>query len=255
MDDNKVMKLLALTSPWNGAPIYYRHTTISTMIDAEQLLAKGCTHGTVIMADYQTEGRGRFLNRLWESAGAQNLLFTVVLRKSLISHDIHLVPLLTGLAVALAIEKQYALATQIKWPNDVLINKKKVAGILCVAKNDFILIGVGVNCNQRRFSQNVRHAASLVNFVNHHINRRDLLSMILSGLKTIFDSSDWRTEIEKRLFLNGQKCKIFFRARDKVSEETGVIVGIGKRGELKFKSDDKKTVQLILSGEVYPLSD
>jgi BirA family biotin operon repressor/biotin-[acetyl-CoA-carboxylase] ligase len=172
-----------------------------------------------------------------------------------VPHDILLVPLLTGLAVALTIEKRFALVTRIKWPNDVLINNKKVAGILCVAKKEFILLGVGVNCNQSSFSSNVSHAASLTDFINRRINRQYLLSALLSGIQTVFDSSDWRSEIEKHLFLLGQKCKVRFHEGNTVKEKTGMVMGIGEHGELQFKPDDDETARLIVSGEVCPLGD
>ncbi len=248
------MQMLPYLSPWNSAPIYYREKTTSTMKDAELLLAAGCAHGTVITTDFQTQGRGRYVSRMWESSKAQNLLFTAILKKSSIHHIESLLPLLTGLAVALTIEKLFTLDTHIKWPNDVLIKGKKIAGILCTAKGDFFLIGVGINCNQPGFSQGLEQAASLAWFLNHQIDRTALLCELLSGLKTVLSYSEWRSELEKRLFLNGKKCKILFHEGSTVREEVGTILGIGPQGELKFKPDTVEVTQLVFSGEVQALS-
>ncbi|MBN1798535.1 MAG: biotin--[acetyl-CoA-carboxylase] ligase [Spirochaetales bacterium] len=245
-----MMQILPFVSPWNNAPIYYCPATTSTMKDAELLLKDGCTHGTVIATDFQSQGRGRFSNRKWESAKAQNLLFTVILKKRSLQHAKILLPLLTGLAVALAIEKLFSLNTQIKWPNDVLIKEKKVAGILCTAKKDAFLIGVGINCNQRRFSPNQAQAASLAWFLNRHVDRTALLHEILSGLKAVLSSGEWLSHLEKRLFLNGKKCRILFHQQSIERAEAGTILGIGPRGELRFKPDAGETVRLLISGEV-----
>jgi BirA family biotin operon repressor/biotin-[acetyl-CoA-carboxylase] ligase len=244
------MQTLAFVSSWNNAPIYYRPTTTSTMKDAELLLKDGCVHGTVITTDFQSQGRGRFSNRKWESSKAQNLLFTVILKKRSVHYAESLLPLLTGLAVALTIEKLFALKTQIKWPNDVLIKEKKVAGILCTAKKQAFLVGVGINCNQQRFSKGKAHAASLAWFLNCHIDRTALLCEFLSGLKTVLNSGEWQSHLEKRLFLNGKKCTILFHEQNSKREETGTILGLGPCGELKFKPDAGEAVQLLISGEV-----
>ena len=126
------MKRLTICSPWPGACVYHRKRTASTMEDARRLFDSGCPDGTVVMADFQTLGRGRLAERRWVADAGKNLLFTLVLRSGSGQDSIgaapHRLPLIAGLALALSVEHLYGLSVQLKWPNDLLVRKRSWPG-------------------------------------------------------------------------------------------------------------------------------
>ncbi len=241
---------LPFVSPWNNSPVYYREITASTMEDAEILLAHDNAHGSVLAAGFQTRGRGRFASRVWESESGRNLLFTLILHTSACTHVDTLLPLLTGLAVARTIEELFSLRVLIKWPNDVLLCKKKVAGILCVRKRDFFLIGVGINCNQREFLKNAERAISLRSVYGRQVDTSQVLKKFLERFRQTLDTTGWRAELEARLFLKGKHCTILHSVSGTAREESGVILGIGENGELVWRPDGSPVPLHLASADI-----
>ena len=113
------MQSLDLHNPWPGAPVLFRERTGSTMEDALALARDGYPGGTTVVTDFQEAGRGRLAERRWRSEAGKNLLFTQLLRDTLLEGPQRL-PLLVGLAVSRALEGSFSLQPVIKWPNDVL---------------------------------------------------------------------------------------------------------------------------------------
>ena len=142
------------------------------MEDARALIRTGAVHGALIVAGFQTRGRGRTPERRWVSAPGRNLLFNLLLAADALATNalaadarggdaragvsggaaptVARLPLLCGLAVAHAVEAVSGVACQVKWPNDVIMGGCKVAGCLCAATAGWYSIGVGVTCNQLR---------------------------------------------------------------------------------------------------------
>lgn len=127
----------------------------STNREAMSLAQAGCEHGTVVVADTQTEGRGR-LARVWFSPPGVNLYCSIVLRMPIeppqLSPWLSWLPLITAVAVAEAIESATSAAVSVKWPNDLLIGDRKVGGILCESGtgqdgHHVQVIGIGLNIN------------------------------------------------------------------------------------------------------------
>jgi BirA family biotin operon repressor/biotin-[acetyl-CoA-carboxylase] ligase len=224
------------------------------MHDAESVLGLPDAHGSVVTADFQTHGRGRFATSAWESEKALNLLFTLVLARTSVRHPESLVPLLMGLGVARAIESLFHAPVSIKWPNDVMIYGKKTAGILCLGKKDFLLTGVGINCNQTRFSQNRDRTTSLVLEYGREVDRTGLLKQCLLSFKQELDAADWRPDLEARLFLKGKSCLVIHRGPGDETRERGVILGIGGHGELILKPDNADAPRRFFSAELSIMS-
>ncbi len=127
--------------------LHHKEVTRSTNLDA-----RGGEPGDVFTADAQTAGRGR-LDHPWHSGAGENLALSVVLDVAgLPPEQVATLPLMVGLSVALAVEKLLdGKSVGIKWPNDILINGRKVAGILCERHGDRVIAGLGVNVKSRSF--------------------------------------------------------------------------------------------------------
>ncbi len=126
-------------------------STDSTNRVAKELARNGAAEGTLVIADSQTGGRGR-LNRQWLAPAGSSLLMSVIFRPQLTPLQTMRVTMVCSLAIADAIEDLTALRVQLKWPNDIVIGGRKLAGILCelglqANQLDFVVVGMGVNVN------------------------------------------------------------------------------------------------------------
>jgi BirA family biotin operon repressor/biotin-[acetyl-CoA-carboxylase] ligase len=137
-----------------GRRIEYFEELESTNTEALRLALENAPEGTVVIADGQSEGRGR-LDRIWESPPSKNLYLSVVLRPDIPAASASLIPLMVGVAVADVISKYCPGRVRLKWPNDVLIDGRKICGILTEMRTradrvHFIIAGIGVNINMRK---------------------------------------------------------------------------------------------------------
>lgn len=123
--------------------ILHKEETESTMDDARAAVEAGRGHGTVCSADRQRRGRGRMPGRRWEN-GEAAILFTLILRRDSVSSAYPLTQLL-ALALCRRLEGAYGVPVRIKWPNDVLADSRKIAGILVETQGEFYLAGIGLN--------------------------------------------------------------------------------------------------------------
>jgi BirA family transcriptional regulator, biotin operon repressor / biotin---[acetyl-CoA-carboxylase] ligase len=139
--------------------VHYWPSTSSTMIEAAKLAGAGAPHGTLALADEQTAGIGRF-GRSWLSEAGLGLYCSILLRLSLPPASLPVASLLLGLATAEAIQKSTELVCDLRWPNDVLINERKVAGILPQLLENCIIAGVGINVNHSSFEPGLRSPAT-----------------------------------------------------------------------------------------------
>ena len=203
--------------------------------------------GAVAVTEHQTAGRGRE-GRLWEDLPGQSLLLSVMLRPPAGSASQEL-SLVAGLAVAEAVEEERD-AAGIKWPNDVLLGGRKVAGVLLEAAEGVVVCGIGVNVSQAEgeLPEGTRvPAGSLVAVTGRAPDRAELLASLLEILEHRYDA--WRRaglaplldELEARNVLRG--------GRIEVGGEAGTAGRIAADGRLTLLREDGTTV-LVASGEV-----
>lgn len=172
-----------------GKTIHCFSEVASTNDVAKNMAAIGAEEGTVIIAETQTQGRGR-LGRKWASPRGGMWLSTI-LRPKLSAKDIPKLTLMTSLAVARTISQLFNLETEVKWPNDVLINAKKVCGILTEANTrggttNFVVVGIGINANIELDSlpKQVReNATSLKHELKRNINREQFIRILLEKIE------------------------------------------------------------------------
>jgi len=168
-----------------GGALRHFRSTSSTNEEARAWARAGAKHGSVVVADFQSAGRGRF-DRVWESASDQNLLLTVVLRLNLPRPA--LLPLAIGVGVLRCLKKLSApLNVEVKWPNDVLIDSRKCAGILVESPEDgLFLVGIGLNVNQDSFPEHLTgEPTSLLLEAGRRFDRREVYSVLLRELDQV----------------------------------------------------------------------
>jgi BirA family biotin operon repressor/biotin-[acetyl-CoA-carboxylase] ligase len=213
----------------------------------QDLLGPDDPEGAVVAADEQTAGRGRH-GRRWLAPPGKALQLSVLLRPPP-GRRLPELSLVAGVAVADALEETLGLAAQIKWPNDVLVNRKKVAGILAEARGDVVVLGIGVNVNQTRaeLPPDARTpAASLLTTDGVERAREPVLARILVRLEHHYDL--WReggldaiyVDLGSRDFLRGRRVS--------VDGTSGTAVKIDRLGRLEVDTGaGHRTVE---SGEV-----
>ncbi len=202
-------------------------------------------NGTVILAEYQTNGRGR-LTREWQSAKDLNLTFSILLNKGFESVNPNIINLTASLAVAMSIENLYQLPVELKWPNDVLVNSKKIAGILLEStskgsKLDKIVIGFGINVNQTSFTGKfIIPPTSVRNEFHSVASRERTLSEMLNNFEELLEvckAHPWKILEDWK-----NRCKM-------LGEKIKVDAGEGKTKFGKFKDiDDSGFMILEVSG-------
>lgn len=233
--------------------------TASTNADAFRLAEEGAEEGTVVIADAQSGGKGR-RGRVWESPAGVNLYCSVVLRPAIMPHEAPQLTFLSAVAVARAIEGTTALKPEIKWPNDVLIQGRKVAGLLneMSAETDginFVILGIGVNLNMTsaQFPREVRTpATSLLLEHGRPVNRVQFAVAMLAELDRLYADflrhgfGPVREEWQQRCNANGREVVVSDGGVDTVR---GMFHGIDGDGALLVRFPDGM-VERILSGDV-----
>jgi BirA family biotin operon repressor/biotin-[acetyl-CoA-carboxylase] ligase len=226
-----------------GQPYLFEQSCGST----QELLQADLPEGALAVCDEQTEGRGR-LGRTWTSPPGTAILCSVLLRPppERVAAELSLV---AGTAVAEALEVAVGLAVQVKWPNDVMLNRRKVAGILAEASEGTVVVGIGVNVNQERteLPENTQvAAASLYTIDGVKRDRAPLLAAIVERLERNYDAWLERgldgvyDSLGSRDFLRGRRVT--------VEGSTGVGVAIDRSGRFVVDLDGEKRV--IESGEI-----
>jgi BirA family biotin operon repressor/biotin-[acetyl-CoA-carboxylase] ligase len=164
-------------------PVLHLPETTSTNDAAKKWAREGAPDGAVVIADHQTSGRGR-LGRTWHSPPGVNLYLSRIYRG-----DYDLLPLQGALAAREAVQAHLPadLQASIKWPNDILVDDYKVAGILCELSDEAAVIGIGINVNMTEFPEDLRRPASSLRMLAGAGQDRDAV------LKTVIDRLDhWR---------------------------------------------------------------
>ena len=172
-----------------GKKIFFFKSIKSTMDYARSLAERGEEDGTVVIADNQTKGRGRF-GRIWKAEPGKNILMSIILKPQIPVENFGILNFMSAVSVAEAIEKNLNLNIKTKWPNDLLINNKKFCGILLEASisaegESFVILGIGVNVNQTRFPKELeKNATSLAIETGKELDRLSLTQDILRSLET-----------------------------------------------------------------------
>lgn len=236
-----------------GKTLYYFEELESTNILALELAKENCPEGTVILANSQTAGKGRKGN-FWFSPADTNLYFTIVLKPD--RSRLHYIPFCSGLAVARALEIA-GITADLKWPNDVLVNGRKIAGTLIETSIEqgnlqYAIVGCGINVNTREFPEEWRRVATSV-FLERQkpLLREAFLASVLFELERLYgriEEISWQeliSEVEKHSSYF-RDCEVKVKLQDEIVE--GLSGGLDEFGGLIVNTAGGRKV--VYAGEV-----
>jgi BirA family biotin operon repressor/biotin-[acetyl-CoA-carboxylase] ligase len=223
------------------------------MTEATRLATAGAPHGAVVLADEQTAGMGR-LGRSWESPLKAGIYCSIVLRLPLASANLPVASLLLGLATSEAIQNSTQLACDLRWPNDVLIRERKVAGILTHLVDGCIVAGIGINVNQTAFPAGLRTPATSLRIESNGraIARENLVVALLESVDTccsMLETEGVRGVV--RAFSAASSYAFHRRVLVEESGTTGITAGLDENGFLLVQCDSGRT-ERVASGGVRP---
>ena len=217
---------------------------------------EGCENGTVVAAREQTRGKGR-LGRTWQSKKDDGIAFSVLLRPNVAPSEVSAITPLAGLAVCKAIREYTKLDCVIKWPNDIIVGRKKLVGILTEMSAEFdaveyVITGIGINVDHTSFPEEIAFkATSLLLETGRHIDKNEFLACVLEHLENEFVKNNLEltpTALSgyTELCATVGRSVTFQRGTRRIS---GMAVGVSEHGELKVMMSDG-TISLVNSGEV-----
>ena len=233
--------------------IHYFPSTSSTMIEAARLVAAGAGPGTVVLAEEQTAGMGR-LGRSWHSPPECGIYCSVILRLSLSPTNLPIAMLVLALATAEAIQNATHLVCDLRWPNDVLVHEKKVAGILAQFVDASIVAGIGVNVNQTWLPENLRTPASSLRMESNGriYSREEIIIFLLSALDSFCDMlTNEGSESILRAFLAASSYALNRRVMIEESGRKGITAGLDQNGFLLVRLDDGR-IERVATGGIRP---
>jgi len=236
-----------------GKKIIHYMSTGSTNIDAMRFALKGEKEGTVIVAETQTQGKGRF-NSKWESVPNKSLAFSTLLRPyGKRPRQGYQFTMMAALSIVEAIYEFTGLKPRIKWPNDIYLNNKKIAGILTELNADtdlinFIILGIGINVNQNEtdFPDNLSHATSIHCALKERIGRLDFFKLLLFYLDKRYNDliQNKFSDIFKiwQSFSYPPGTKVFYSANS--HEGNGVIEKVNEDGAVSIRKEGGEIISI-----------
>lgn len=246
-----------MDTAWAGKPVRFYEELGSTNLQAKLDAENGAKEGTLIVADMQTAGRGR-RGRAWSSPPGTNVYFTLILKPDFRVELASMVTLVTGLAVAEGIRSTCGLEARIKWPNDIVVNGKKVCGMLAEMSTErdfihYVVMGVGINVARQDFPTEIAQtAACLEQECGCTVSRSEIIVNVMKGFEKYYDifrRDGNLTGLLERYngMLAGKDGEV--RVLDPKGEYTGISRGINSTGELLVERENG-AVEAVYAGEV-----
>ena len=257
IEEADVLSLLSSRSFWKSFTFF--PVTDSTNSRAAEAAEQGAPHGTVVCADAQTGGRGRF-DRRWESPPGVNLYLSLLLRPPIDPRQAPQLTLVTAVALAKAVEEAAGISARLKWPNDLYLAGKKAAGVLAEMSTDadrlrHVVIGVGLNVNaeESHFPGILRRGATSLRLATGKSFRRaEILARFLDSFAKSYRDflsgglAPLLPEWNRRSLLSGKRVVVRCREGDM----RGVAAGVDEAGMLLFRQDGVSREERIHSGEI-----
>lgn len=242
---------------WVAKEVLYFDTIDSTNTKAQELAEKGYPSGTLVVADKQESGKGR-RGRSWVSPSGTGIFMTLMIKPDINPNNASMLTLVAALAVAKAITSVTGEEALIKWPNDIVVNSKKVCGILTEMNAQFdyinhIVVGIGINVHNESFPEEISQMASslMIEAGGKRFHRAQIIAETMSYFEQYYDTflktQDLSALVREydKLLVNRNKS---VRVLDPKEPFDGKAMGITPKGELIV--DTWESRKLVSSGEV-----
>jgi BirA family biotin operon repressor/biotin-[acetyl-CoA-carboxylase] ligase len=249
---------LGLKTNFMGRHIHFEQIVSSTQKIAQSLANDGCPEGMIVVADEQTDGRGR-MARAWYSPSGTGIWMSMIIRPNIPVNQTPQLTLLTAVAIVQAIEELTPLRPTIKWPNDIMLNGKKIVGILTelqaeADKVHSVIIGTGINVNQtiEHFPEELRNIATSIKIeTGTNLERAQLIQMILlkfEGLYSLYLTKGFKAI---KLLWEGYAISLnkMIVARTLHGSIEGKAIGINDDGVLLIETADR-SIERIYSADI-----
>lgn len=238
-----------------GRKWHFLHETDSTNAEIIRHLSRHPSEeGLIVIADCQTGGKGRS-GRVWYSASGTGIYLSMLIQPDLSPEQLPIVTLMAGLATAIAVNKFIPKPAQLKWPNDLLLNNKKIAGVLCeyhAAKVPAVIIGIGINVNHTQFPDDIKDIATSLKLESGlETNRTKLIKQLVTQLD--FQYSELKNNKIQALIDNWTSHSDLFGKSTSISKGgqsiSGKAIRLDNLGRLVVLNESGKEIVLD-SGEV-----
>ena len=242
-----------LGTQWAGQDIVYFKEIDSTNRYAKKLAGQGAAHGTMVLADTQTAGRGR-RGHSWISPAGSSISMTLILRPEVPPAQVAKISLLTALATANAIRRVTGLDARIKWPNDIVAGGRKVCGMLMEMdatpeRVASVVAGVGINVHQTQFPEEIAHSASSLDLLaGRRISRSAIVRAFLQEYERVWalgDETMMRAYRERSATI-GQRVQVIGLN----GTYTGTAQDVTESGSLLVRADEDGEVREVLAAAV-----
>ena len=246
-----------MNTTWAGKKVVYYDETDSTNNQAKAYGEKGEAHGTLFVADMQAAGKGR-RGRAWVSPAGSSIYMTILLHPDVLPTKAPQLTLVMAMAVAEGIRKVTGLETKIKWPNDIIVNGRKVCGILTEMSTEidyinYVVIGDGINVNQETFPEEIRDTATSLKIeTGSSVRRSVLIATIMECFEQFYevfmtteDLSGLQERYNAMLVNLGREVRVL----EPGNEYEAHALGINRTGELIVRTVDGQEKE-IYAGEV-----
>lgn len=246
-----------LHTQWIGAGLEYFDVTDSTNIRARKLAEEGAPHGTLVVADQQTAGRGR-RGKGWVSPPGAGIWMSMVLRPSIAPVNASMLTLVAGMSVVRGIKSAAGLEAMIKWPNDAVLNGKKICGILTEMSTEvecirYVIPGIGINVNVEQFPEEIAATATSLKLeAGRAVRRSPVIAAVAESFEYYYDifmktcdMSGLKDEYNKILANMDKEVLVL----DPRGQYKGRALGIDPEGSLIVKREDG-SISSVISGEV-----
>ncbi len=256
---NRALYEKQVAASWLSHHFYFFEELPSTNSYAKQMNGDKVRHGSLILTDYQTGGRGQY-DRKWRVEPGQNLTFSLIFEPQK-TDRFNLLTLACVLAISEVLNEELGINTRLKWPNDILLNQKKICGILTETqfsgnKLEQVVVGIGLNVNQLNFPGELKSkATSLRKECGKELSRETLLAAIVQRIEYRYRQwNQYNRELVKEInrALIGFGEWIQLEVNDEVLEgeykflgvnETGILIALNKKLDIISFSHEQVRVQ------------
>ena len=241
---------------WAGKTVHFAKETDSTNEWCKRMSKEGAEHGTLAVAEFQSAGKGR-LGRRWTAPEGSSVMMSILLRPEFEPQYASMLTLVMGLSVAQVV-KELDVEVSIKWPNDVVVSRKKICGILTEmglenGKIREVIIGIGINVNLEEIQDDLKDkATSLYLETGKKYDRNRVIGLIMEKFEKNYEKFVKTCDLS--LMLDDYNAMLANRSRpvrilDKLNPYEGIAIGIDREGELLVKVADG-AIRKVCSGEV-----